>query len=296
MLAMKRCGHLKGPPYAMSQQLPSSAIHPLAPEFISAAALYSAPIDVDSAVARLPQLWNVDITPHWEEIPASETSPGGRLLHFDVDGVTSMLSVIPRPLEVERGRLPEHSFYLAITLYAPLVGEQAGSSHEANDLSNASTPQQQDVGLRRRARMVAAHTMLTQLSDALMREPAAVGVYRTELGVVHPPEMITSLAELLTEGRAPLPLWVGVRTFHPDLTHGRTLGLPMFGHLDLEIMDSTRSEEDVYELLANVADYIVAGDSYLLPGQTVGFRDGEELALTQATSPADQMPVVRIAF
>jgi len=288
----------------MSQQLPPSAIHPLAPEFISAAALYSAPIDVDSAVARLPQLWNVDITPQWEEIPASDTSPGGRLLHFEVDGVTTMLSVIPRPLEVERGRLPEHSFYLAMTLYAPLAEERADSSRNATDPGQppalrqpeGSTTTAQDMGLRRRARMVAAHTMLTQLSDALMREPAAVGVYRTELGVVHPPEMITSLAELLTQGRAPLPLWIGVRTFHPDLTHGRTLGLPMFGHLDLEIMDSTRSEEEVYELLANVADYIVAGDGYLLPGQTVGFRDGEELALTQATSPADQMPVVRIAF
>ena len=43
----------------MSEQLPLSSIHPLAPEFLSATALFAAPIDVENSVGRLPELWNV---------------------------------------------------------------------------------------------------------------------------------------------------------------------------------------------------------------------------------------------
>ena len=47
----------------MTQSL--SLIHPEAPEFLSAAALYSAPIDVEAAVARIRELWNEDIDLVW---------------------------------------------------------------------------------------------------------------------------------------------------------------------------------------------------------------------------------------
>lgn len=47
--------------------------------------------------------------------------------------------------------------------------------------------------------MVKAHTVFTQVMDAVMRETAAIGVYRDELGVLMPPAMVIGLAELLTE-------------------------------------------------------------------------------------------------
>ena len=62
-----------------------------------------------------------------------------------------------------------------------------------------------------------------------------------------------------------MPLWVNIRTYRPDLTYGRTLGLPLFGHLDLEVVESTQSEEDVYAMLANVADYLIGSDATSCP-------------------------------
>lgn len=147
-----------------------------------------------------------------------------------------------------------------------------------------------------RRRMVQAHVAMTQVMDALMREQAAIGVYRGELGAVQPPQMIVELADTLTQGQAPLPLWVAIRVYTPDLSHGRTLGLPLFGHLDLDVMDSSRTGDDVFNVLANISDYIVSSDAFLLPGQTIGYRDGEELAITQEVSPADQNPVLRILY
>ena len=75
-----------------------------------------------------------------------------------------------------------------------------------------------------------------------------------------------------------------------------TLGLPLFGHLDLEVIDSTHSEEDVFAMLANISDYIISSDSFLLPGQTIGYREGEDLQISQAVSDADGQPVIRIQF
>ena len=59
----------------MTQSL--SLIHPEAPEFLSAAALYSAPIDVEAAVARIRELWNEDIDLVWEEMPIEGNGAGG---------------------------------------------------------------------------------------------------------------------------------------------------------------------------------------------------------------------------
>ncbi len=278
----------------MSESLPISAIHPEAPEFLTAAVLYTAPIDVEVALERMKELWNEPVTPVWEEVPAGAPGTGsdsGRLLRFFVDDVLVMMTPVMEELAVERGQLPEHSFYVAITCYAPL-GAEAFAEVTGGD----GVPDMNKVAVMKRKRMVSAHIVMTQVLDAILRESAAVGVFRSELGVVQPPQMITELADSLAHGQAPLPLWVGVRIFRPDLAHGRTLGLPLFGHLDLEVTDSTRTEEDLYAMLANISDYIIASDAYLLPGQTVGYRDGVELAITQAVSEADGTPVLRIDF
>lgn len=273
----------------MSEQLPVSAIHPLAPEFLSAAVLYQAPIDLEAAVARINTIWNESVEPVWESVPAGQLGAGssaGRIYRFTLEGILVMLTPVPEKLQVERGNLPDHSFYVAITCFAPL-GDQAG---------NGEIGEVDDLPSQRRKRMLTAHVVLTELLDVLLREPAVVGVYRQELGVVQPPEMIIELANSLTQGQAPLPLWVAVRTFRPDLANGRTLGLPLFGHLDLEVVESVRSDEELYSLLANISDYIVSSDAFLMPGQTIGYRDGEELQITQGTSPTDGSAVLRIQY
>ena len=156
----------------MSEQLPLSSIHPLAPEFLSATALFSAPIDLANAVGRLPELWNLRVDPEWEEFEEGafgEGSPAGRILRFSVDDVVVMLTPVPQPLQVEQGKLPDHVFHVAATFYAPLAaGERAGGPVE-------------NLEAKLRRRMVQAHVVMSQVMDALMREQAAIGVYRGEL-------------------------------------------------------------------------------------------------------------------
>ena len=310
-------------------EFPVSMIHPDAPEILSATALFTAPIDLEAAAARVGTLWNESAAFEWEE--------GGSILRFALRDVVVLLSPVPGEAVPERGRLPAHGFHVALTCFAPMedigdfgagaggfeagaggfgagaggFGREAGGSggevgDRAADAGGSGIPGftgeeiaelkglPREVGLRRRA--LTAHVVLAEVADALMREESAVGLFRPELGVVQPPRMVVELADLLSKGQAPIPLWVGIRVSKPDLVYGRTLGLPLFGHLDLEVVGSLHSEEEVYAMLSNVVDYLLSADAFLLPGQSVGYRDGKDLAISQAVSPADRAAVLHIGF
>lgn len=296
-------------------EFPVSMIHPDAPEILSATALFTAPIDLEAAAARVGTLWNESVASEWEE--------GGSILRFALRDVVVLLSPVPGEAVPEMGRLPAHSFHVALTCFAPMqdVGgfgartdgfrrENGGSGGEFGDRAVEAggsgipgfTGEEiaeleglpREIGLRRRA--LTAHVVLTEVADALMREKSAVGLFRPELGVVQPPRMTVELADLLSKGQAPIPLWVGIRVSKPDLVYGRTLGLPLFGHLDLEVVGSLHSEEEVYAMLSNVVDYLLSADAFLLPGQSIGYRDGKDLAVSQAVSPADRAAVLHIGF
>lgn len=303
-------------------EFPVSMIHPDAPEILSATALFTAPIDLEAAAARVGTLWNESIASEWEE--------GGSILRFALRDVVVLLSPVPGEAVPERGRLPAHGFHVALTCFAPMedIGgfgagaggsgagaggfgrEPGGSGGEVGDRAvepgGSGIPGftgeeiaeleglPREIGLRRRA--LTAHVVLTEVADALMREKSAVGLFRPELGVVQPPRMTVELADLLSKGQAPIPLWVGIRVSKPDLVYGRTLGLPLFGHLDLEVVGSLHSEEEVYAMLSNVVDYLLSADAFLLPGQSIGYRDGKDLPVSQAVSPADRAAVLHIGF
>lgn len=296
-------------------EFPVSMIHPDAPEIFSATALFTAPIDLEGAAARVGTLWNESIAFAWER--------GGSILRFALRDVVVLLSPVSGEALPERGRLPAHGFHVALTCFAPME-DVGGFGAEANGFEREGGGSEGDVGdraaeagssrmpgftgeeiseleglpreiaLRRRA--VTAHVVLAEVADALMREKSAVGLFRPELGVVQPPQMVVELADLLSKGQAPIPLWVGIRVSKPDLVYGRTLGLPLFGHLDLEVVGSLHSEEEVYAMLSNVVDYLLSADAFLLPGQSVGYRDGKDLAVSQAVSPADRAAVLHIGF
>lgn len=300
-------------------QFSASAIHGTAPEFLSCVALFNAPINLEGAVERLELIWDMPVQGQWAQVEA-ETSGGlsGSLYHFGTNNaVTVMLTPVSGALEPVQGTLPEHSFHVMVTCFAPISDPHTGEVLRRPSKSTFTDPitglefgsdeveegqegeYVVDTNLapeaQRRRRSVDAHTVMTQVMDTFMREEAAIGMYRPELGVVQPPNMVVELADLLSQGQAPVPLWVGVRTFKPRLTNARTLGLPLFGHLDLDVMDSTHSEDDVYAMLSNLADYVITSDQFLMPGQTISYL-GEQLTLTQTTSPADDTPILRISY
>lgn len=200
------------------EQLGVSAIHPTAPQFLSAVLLSHEEIDLERGIGRLNSLWKVGAEPVWDQ-----ASDGSELLHFSVAGAQVMLTQLSGSFTPRRGALPPHSYYTAITLFLPDSGDD-GVTHNSGDPSarasasssagaDAAAPAAQENAhaVARRRQMVTAHILLTQLADALGRAPGVIGLFREELGVVQPPQMFDQLAPLLTQGQVPLPLWVNIR-------------------------------------------------------------------------------------
>ncbi|USR79390.1 DUF4261 domain-containing protein [Arcanobacterium pinnipediorum] len=269
-----------------------NAIHPTAPEYLTAAGLFSAPIDVGAAVERIRNLWGEDIQPRWVNVEAQKTGGmSGEILTFSLQGVQVMITPVTGQLHIDKGHLPNHHTHVAMTFYAPLAGQAHGTLAGERELTGQNAAE-----LTRRHRMVSAHIAYTQVADALMREQAALGIYRHELGVIHQPQMVSTLADSLTQGQVPLPLWINIRLGEGPTTRARTLGLPFFGHLDLEVSGSGRTLAQTAEFVEATARYIVMGDSYLLPGQTIGANDGGSYPVSQEVSLADGATVIRIDY
>lgn len=262
------------------QQLGISAVHPTSPAAFSVALLFSAPIDLVTVCARIPSKWPGDwSTPQWAE----GTDGAGEILYFTLGKVRVLLTPVNEPIQPAAGQLPPHEFYVAASFFHTNDAAAQPPAHLAAKENAAE--------LTARHLMVDSHTVYTQVADVLLEEPAAIGAYRAELGVVQPPQMLHELAPLLTSGQVPLPLWVNVRALENGF--GRTFGLPLFGHLDLET--TAASAETAYELLANAANYIISGDAYLLPGQTLSLGTDDPVTLTQETSAVDGATIIKLA-
>lgn len=268
-----------------------SAVHPLAPESLAAVAIYRAPIDLDAAVARLGSLWSENVDPSWVSVDSATDVPSNKILTFRLQGVQVMLTPVSGQLVLQRGQLPDHAFYVAMSFYAPLAGQADGTLAGEREMTGDNSTE-----LTRRHRMMSALIVYTMLADALLREEAAIGVYRDELGVIHPPQMVEQLAQSLTQGQIPLPLWIDIRVGQGETNRGRTFGMPMFGHLDLEVEDSAQPIEKIMDVLGTIANYVVSGDEFLLPSQTLGFSDDEQFSLSLEVSPADGAPVIRVGY
>lgn len=128
-------------------EFPVSMIHPDAPEIFSATALFTAPIDLEGAAARVGTLWNESIAFAWER--------GGSILRFALRDVVVLLSPVSGEALPERGRLPAHGFHVALTCFAPME-DVGGFGAEANGFGREGGDSEGDVGDRSSPRGIGA--------------------------------------------------------------------------------------------------------------------------------------------
>jgi len=79
----------------------------------------------------------------------------------------------------------------------------------------------------------------------------------------------------------PISLWVyiGLRE-DKERNSGHTYGLLEFNKFELEIIDSTKSLDDIRLFLLNMVHYILSGDVTFKQGQTCGYPDEEKIQIS----------------
>jgi hypothetical protein len=134
---------------------------------------------------------------------------------------------------------------------------------------------------------------LTKLVAAVVEATGAAGVYWGAATMVHSPEMFIEQAEGMTAEFLPLYLWI-----HFGLAGGagkvslRTKGMSSLGFMEIEIIDSEHSTEDLVGFAFNTAHYLLDYGPILADGHTFGMSADQKVLVRHVPSTVDENETV----
>ena len=135
--------------------------------------------------------------------------------------------------------------------------------------------------LNREANAIEAACFFTDTVNLCSMETKALGIYTT--GTVYEPSFYNEWAGKLRNGEMPLPLWVYVGLVRDENgLSGYTYGLTLFGRLELEIIGTSSSHEELYNFLYGVCEGILSEGMYFHDGETLSFTSDQRLTITKS--------------
>jgi hypothetical protein len=113
---------------------------------------------------------------------------------------------------------------------------------------------------------------LTKVVAAMVEAHETAGVYWGDGTLVIKPDVFVELAQTATTEDPPIPIWVEHRIQRsPDGSlNVITTGLAPFGCMEIEVLNSKRTLEDLLDMVAGISHLQLRGDIFK-DGDTVGF-------------------------
>ncbi len=149
--------------------------------------------------------------------------------------------------------------------------------------------------LNREANAIEAASFFTDTVNLCSMETKALGIYTT--GTVYEPSFYNEWAGKLRNGEMPLPLWVYVGLVRDENgLSGYTYGLTLFGRLELEIIGTSRSHEELYNFLYGVCEGILSEGMYFHDGETLSFTSDQRLTITKSKAVYVEGDSFKIAY
>ena len=124
-----------------------------------------------------------------------------------------------------------------------------------------------------------AGELFAKIASSCLKASNALGIY--ECGTVWLPEDYIQSAMVMKEGEFPLAALVFVGLYQDkEGISSWTNGLRSFGREELEVINSKKMPSEVYDLMFNIASYIIEEGAVLRDGETLGFSAEQKLPLT----------------
>ena len=140
--------------------------------------------------------------------------------------------------------------------------------------------------------------ILTKIVAAMVEAHDTAGVYWGDGTLVIRPEMFVEVAQTATTEDPPIPIWVEHRVQrNPDKSlNVITTGLAPFGCMEIEVINSKRTLEDLLNMIAGISHLQLRGDVFK-DGDTVGFDAVTKLKTSHRKSVWDRPEkVLRIEY
>ena len=223
--------------------------------------------------------WNIEISE--EDAEDNEED----IIVTDLDGKRLLVSFIPAPI-------PDgETQYYAKGNYLWSDAEQMADAHKAQILIS----------------VLGEHTDMADICDkaklfvmavcCALSQKHALAVYTD--GAVYEPRFYKAVAEVMMDNEFPIVNLVWFGPYANDKLAGfYTSGMKKFGRDEIEVFvprDKAEMEE-IRDFISDIALYTIECDAVLKDGDTIGFSEQEQLAITRSPGIALEEDTIKIEY
>jgi len=130
---------------------------------------------------------------------------------------------------------------------------------------------------------VQENLLFSKIASAVMNHSQSLGIYIGGRTLLLKKEFYQANVEMMSEKDLPLYNWIyfGLRNENGKQSV-YTYGLADFGKMEMEIVDSDNSIEELSEMMFNLAHYVVSYDVKLKEGETIGLSAEQKLRISES--------------
>lgn len=140
-----------------------------------------------------------------------------------------------------------------------------------------------------------AGELYVKVAASCLKAANALGIY--QCNTVWLPEDFIQSANFMKEGEIPLPAFVFIGLHQDDYgVSCWTNGMRAFGKEELEVIESSQSSYDVYEMMLNISAYLVEQGATLRHGETIGLTADQKLTVTLSEGVYVEGKSLKIGF
>ncbi|CAL2085946.1 DUF4261 domain-containing protein [Tenacibaculum sp. 190524A05c] len=130
---------------------------------------------------------------------------------------------------------------------------------------------------------VQENVLYSKIASAVMNNSSSLGIYIGGRTLVLKKDFYLANVEMMTEEDLPLYNWIyfGIKQLNGKQSV-YTYGLSDFGKMEMEIIDSNKSIQEINEMMFNITHYVIAYNVKLRDGETIGLSAEQKLKISES--------------
>lgn len=208
-----------------------------------------------------------ELREHWKlEVNDSEVGTESSVLL--INGYSIAIAEIPAPIPGDEVQNAAEYNYLWEN------GTKESSKHKSHIILSV---------MNSGKNLISENLLFNKVAASILRNSESLGVYIGGRTLLLKKEFYLANTEMMSEEDLPLYNWVyfGLRQENGKRSI-YTYGLSDFGKLEMEIVNSSNSFDELNEIMFNMAHYVIASNVTLRDGETIGMSATQKLQITES--------------
>lgn len=141
------------------------------------------------------------------------------------------------------------------------------------------------------------HFLFSKIVSSILSTSESIGVYQGAQTLLIPKKQYLDFFHEIKNNEIPIPLWIyiGIRKYKTD-NSVYTFGMSDFDKLELEIINSKASLDEIHTFILNTASYIIKKNVKLKEGETIGFTAEQKILIKQSEGKYLEGETLKLIF